>query len=373
MIRFPHGWRLWLAALAALPATAVAAAQTAQNPPAPPPQSAPAQTGEPLPLKPDLPGIHRNHRLILKDGSYQNVTQYEIIGDRVRYYSRDREDWEEMPVDLVDWDATRKWERDHAAPYSGESSPAMQQAAELDKEEADERNDLKASMPQVSPGLELPNQDGVFVLDTYHGTPELAELTPEDLNWNARTRHGVAILNPRASRNGGLELEGAHAKVHLHVNDPSFFLSLPVENNTEPVLSTPFTVRTISPNAAGPGSGVSSGAANNVHGALSAQSRFAIIQLQERNAVRVVGPIRLDPNGTVLSDSWVIPAKVEVMPGKRWLRVQPLRTLLIGEYALVEIVPPAEISPTIWDFEVNPATGDNLNSLGPILNQPNNY
>ncbi len=367
MIRFPHAWRLGLAALAALLAAAVAATQTAQNSPAAAAQNAPAQTGKPQPLKPDLSGLHRNHRLILKDGSYQNVTQYRIVGNRVRYYSRDRGDWEEMPVDLVDWPATEKWERDHTTSWNGGTSPAMQEAAVLDQQEADARNALKASMPLVAPGLELPDQDGVFVLDTYQGTPELAQLTPQDLSWNTRTRHGVAVLNPRSGRDGGLELVGAHAKVHLHVNDPSFFLSLPVQDSTEPLLSNPFTVHTMSLNGAGEGSGESSGAANNDQGAHSAQSRFAIIQLQERNAVRVVGPMRMGTDGVLLPDPWIIPTKVEVMPGKHWLRVQPVQPLLIGEYALIQIVPSAGVSPTIWDFEVNPATGDNLNSLGPIL------
>ena len=36
-------------------------------------------------------------------------------------------------------------------------------------------------MPEVATGLELPDEDGVFVLDTFQGTPELVELTPVEL------------------------------------------------------------------------------------------------------------------------------------------------------------------------------------------------
>ncbi len=86
-------------------------------------------------------------------------------------------------------------------------------------------------MPEVAKGLELPDEDGVFALDTFQGTPELVELMPVDLNMNAKTRHGVSTLNPLAAQKASLELAGAHAKVHLHVNDPAIYLSLNVNDD----------------------------------------------------------------------------------------------------------------------------------------------
>lgn len=338
-----------LAAAAAAQAQTGQGAQSSQN----------AQPGTPLVLKPDLPGMGKNHRLILKDGSYQMARQYEIVGDRVRYLSQERGDWEELPVDLVDWDATRKWEQEHASPDADAASPAMTEAAEIDKEEADERADENARMPQVAEGLELPDEDSVFVLDTYHGTPELVELTPKDVDLDARSRHGQAALSPMAGARGGLELEGAHASVHLHVNDPAIYLSLNVDDTTEPVLAHALTVHT----------GDARNAVNGDHGAHSAQSKFALVRVDERRAVRLVGPIHVNADGTVQADPNVITTRVTVLPGKRWLRVTPEQTLLIGEYALVEILSPSEISPTMWDFRVDPATGDNPGSLGPILKQ----
>ncbi len=310
-----------------------------------------------LPLKPDVPGMATNHRLILKDGTYQLVRKYEILGDRVRYISLERGgDWEELPESLVDWVATRKWERDHAN-LAESPSPAMKEAEDIDKEEAAERDQVKARMPEVASGLELPDENGVFALDTYQGTPELVELLPTELNANTKSKHGLNTLNPLAGAKASLELDGAHAKIHLHVNDPAIYLSLNAPDDAQQVVSHAMTVDT-------------RGAvdrSSKKHGAHSPTSGFAIVRVDERRALRIVGAIHMSSNGTVTQDEDVIPAKVEILPGKHWLRIQPQKALLIGEYALVEILSASDINQSVWDFRVDPQLGDNVGSLGPIL------
>ena len=65
--------------------------------------------------------------------------------------------------------------------------------------------------------------------------------------------------------------------------------------------------------------------ANRKHGAHSPASGFAIVHVDERRAVRIVGAIHMSLTGTVTQDEDVIPAKVEVMPGKHWLKITPRR------------------------------------------------
>lgn len=320
-------------------------------------QSSPTQDQKPVPLKPGIPGMGSNHRLILKDGSYQVVRSYEIVGDRVRFLSQERGDWEEIPADLVDWEATRKWENDHSGQSDDTNSPAMKEAEDLDKEEAAARVEQKARMPEVAKGLELPDESGVFVLDTFQGTPELVELNPVELDLRGRTRHGLSVLNPMAGQKEDIELQGSNAKVHLHVDDPAIYLSLDAGDSTEPAVAHAMTVNT---QGAKP-------IANGRHGAQSAQSGFAIVRLDERRAVRLVGAIQVSPMGKVTQSENVVPTKVEALPGGHWLKLSPEAHLTIGEYALVEILSPSDINQSVWDFRVDPRLGDNPAALGPIL------
>src|SRR5579864_1470217 len=161
-------------------------------------------------------------RLILKDGSYQLVTKYEVKGNRVRYLSAERNEWEELPESLVDWPATEKYEKDRA---TGSSVP---EAAQLDKQIEQERDREETQLPQVAPGLRLPEDSGVFLLDSFQGEPQIDELqqTAGDVNRNTKTNIFRGAINPVASLKQTIELDGAHATVQSHVDVPSLYINV---------------------------------------------------------------------------------------------------------------------------------------------------
>jgi len=91
---------------------------------------------------------HRT-RLILKDGSYQVVMSYQVKGKIVSYASAERGGTEEIPYDLVDWDATKKWERNHAAAAEPGDEPGQAPAPEIDPELLKEEADRAALTPRL--------------------------------------------------------------------------------------------------------------------------------------------------------------------------------------------------------------------------------
>src|SRR5258708_40228072 len=52
----------------------------------------------------------RGKKLVLKDGTFQIAREYQRSGERVRYFSAERGDCEEIPPAMADWDATAKAE-----------------------------------------------------------------------------------------------------------------------------------------------------------------------------------------------------------------------------------------------------------------------
>jgi hypothetical protein len=306
-----------------------------------------------------VPAQTSNQRLILKDGSYQVVTKYEQVGDRVRYFSAERGQWEEVPASLVDFAATEKWAKEHA-PGAGPVSPAVPEAAAIDQEEQRAR----ARTPDVSPGLRLPDQDGVWALDTFRDSPELVALAQNSGNVNRETTHNVlrATLNPLGGVQQSIQIPGAESKVKLHVDEPALYVSILGADDNEADTSA-LTVETH-----GAGSGKNKDAASSVN------SQYAIVRVRSnfKKDYRVVSGIKISVGGKVSQAEDVIPTVAQVLPGGRWVRLTPQQPLTIGDYALMELLAPGEVNLSVWDFRIDPQGADNKNAIMPLQRSSNN-
>src|SRR5258708_7640834 len=96
-----------------------------------------------------------NIRLYTKDGEYHLVREYKVEADRVRYYSVERGDWEEIPLPLVD---LKRTEEEVQARKSAIEEEAKIITAE-DKAERERANQV-AKVPQ-NPGAYLVVGDGI--------------------------------------------------------------------------------------------------------------------------------------------------------------------------------------------------------------------
>jgi hypothetical protein len=90
-----------------------------------------------------------NLRLYLKDGGYHLVREYQVLDDRVRYYSVERSDWEEIPLELVD---LKRTEREAAS-----RREAMEKEARLiaTEEQAERAAEAEAARVPFEPGVYL--------------------------------------------------------------------------------------------------------------------------------------------------------------------------------------------------------------------------
>ncbi len=299
-----------------------------------------------------------NQRLVLKDGTYQVVTKYQKIGDRVRYYSAERGQWEELPQNLVDWAATEAWAKDHK-PGAEPVSPAVPEAAAIDQEEQHAR----ARTPDVSPGLRLPDQDGVWALDTFHDSPELVGLAQNSASVDRQTGHNVlrSTLNPLGGIQQNVQIPGAESKVKLHVNDPAFYVSIVGVDDKE-ADSSAVTVDT------------RSGSTTEKNPFNSTNSQYAIVRVRSnfKKDYRVVSGIKIGVAGKVTQTEDVIPTTAQALPGNRWIRLTAKEPLTIGDYALMEVLGPGEVNLSVWDFRIDPQGPDNKNALMPLQRSSNN-
>jgi hypothetical protein len=288
-------------------------------------------------------------RLILKDGSYQIVSKYEIQGDRVHYYSTERAEWEDVPESLIDWDATNKYERDRAA---GKMSPEVQA---LNKEMEAERQQEEALSPHVSPGLRLPPEGGVYALDTYLSEPELLPLEQNNGEVNKQVGRNVlrSAINPLSGSKRTIELAGPRAKIQVHAALPTLYIDLePRDEQDENAAAESETRRA---------------EANQGDAGKPAQlpwDRFLIVRVQVKGDKRIVAAIRTAVLGKSHPEEEAIPATAEQF-GEGWVKLTPKDPLPPGEYALAETLGKQGMNSYVWDFGVHPDAPANLAVIKP--------
>jgi hypothetical protein len=273
-------------------------------------------------------------RLILKDGSYQSATQWEVKGDRVRFYSAERYAWEELPTAMVDWAATERYNRQLETDRT--AAPLQ-----LNKEADNEDLPAKPETPPVAPGLSLPDEGGVFLLDTYRNQPQLVELAQSSGQLNKHTGRNIlrAAVNPLAlSSKQTVEIDGAHAAVQAHVTQPMFYVQLDAEE-------TPADTKQVS---------------HPPEASHSADERYRIVRLQTKKDVRVVGNLNIGVTGKMSQkENWIKTSSARV---GEWTKITPEEPLAQGEYAIVELLDKGQVNLYVWDFGVDASAPANANA-----------
>ena len=157
-----------------------------------------------------------NIRLYLKDGTYQLVREYQVLNDRVRFYSVERAEWEEVPVDLVDLKRTK-------AEVSEREETLKKETKVIDEENAAEAEVRKetSQIPQtpgvywIAGGQTKTLKPGEVVLHSNKGRSILQKLSP------------IPAVTGKAT----LEMTGAHSDTIFTDPEPEFYVQL--EEGTE--------------------------------------------------------------------------------------------------------------------------------------------
>jgi hypothetical protein len=273
-------------------------------------------------------------KLYLTDGTYQLVKSYEVHGDRVRFYSLERSDWEEVPVTLVDFDSTKRAAQQENVAHQEQ----IQQAKELQKVRF-EKPEEKGF--QVSPGVYLPPDPGVYAWD---GTRVIRLLQSSGEVVTDKTRKALNIALPVPILKGRqlVVLEGAKAPVRISSTRPVFYLRF-------------------ADDAAGENAQL-----------------LTVKSDKERRVVERVDTRQLPGSKSSEVREGVLIERVKLGPGL--YKITPTEPLALGEYAMGQLSR-ENLNLDVWDFgiggvaaelDVPPATvaTDSLSEKAPVNTQP---
>ena len=81
-----------------------------------------------------------NLKLYMADGGFQIVREYMVTEDRVRYYSVERSDWEEVPVSLVDLKKTEAEAQTRKEALEKQTKEVLEEEAAMKQERSEIRS-----------------------------------------------------------------------------------------------------------------------------------------------------------------------------------------------------------------------------------------
>jgi hypothetical protein len=235
-------------------------------------------------------------RLYLKDGGHHVVREYEVKQDRIRYYSTERGDWEEIPLDLVDLKRTQ-------AEIKEKGELERKQAAAADAEDEFERQQRR----EVA---RIPPEPGVYIVEG----SEVRALKQADLAVvNNKRRSVLKILTPVPVIAGkaSVEMAGEQSAFVVAGPRPYFYFRL------------------------------------------AEQERFAIVKVKQKKGVR-----ELEIWNTVPVTKEVFADREEVEIFRQQFRdglfkIWPVEPLAPGEYAVIEYTE-GQGNTQAWDFRIAP-------------------
>jgi hypothetical protein len=263
----------------------------------------PGAAGAPATLQAPLA---RGKKLILKDGGDLLVSSYEIQGERLRYYSTERSEWEEIPAANVDWEATRKAEAEAA--HEQEAVVAKLRASETARQA--ETIEVDASI-EAAPGVFLPPGEGLFYVEGHRVMPLTQAATDEKMD-KRRMLEQVLVPIPIVPSRRNVVLKGTQAGFRITNRQPEFFIR--TGDGHEP--------------------------------------QIELIQARVRKNGRLIE--NLD---TLFKQQ---SAQRKTIPLQSWELAHGVYRLTLGvplekgEYALAEVVTGQELNLLVWDFGVDP-------------------
>lgn len=268
----------------------------------------------------------RGKKLILKDGSFQLVRDYQRNGERVRYISAERGDWEEIPAAMVDWEATAKAA---AAEQAEEDALAKKIHAQEQAQRIETVMDVDASL-QVAPGVFLPPGEGMFLIDGKSVRP-LEQAGSQVKTDKKQFLKQVLSPIPIVPSKRNVQIPGSRASIRVTNGQAEFYLR---EAPPDPDRTTPI-VKSSRPGESGP-------EVELVRATVKGDKR------QLESIKSLFGEQVEEKRDTISIQRWEIAPTVF-----RFTLSEPLPP---GEYALAEILPDG-MNLYVWDFGVDPATG----------------